>query len=481
MARRQSNADRALDYYAKAEAVASQAEEKTIPMINVLRGRAATYRQIGRGDDARGNLREAVGFIEGYRLNIDKGEQRSTFLDASHSVFDQLITLNEGAPELEREAFKFSELSRARALLDESTDKQSGSCLPLEVIQKALPVDMALVQYSVTNEGTSIFVVSHSDFSLARTSLTTKESDNLVRDYLTLLKSVNDADDFEELSEKARTLYTNLIEPVRSRVSGAKTICIVPDKALHFLPFAALIDSAEQYLIESVSLSYAPSASVLVSCLEEERKKPVPPSERMLAVGNPQFDTKEFSDLADLKDAAHEATESARFYDKTSTVLTGSQATKDRLLAEIKDADVTHLALHTLVKEGAPSLASLVLAGADNGLLTLDEVYKLSLPKTRLVVLSACQSGLGHYYRGEGMVSLVRPFIVSGVPTVVASLWQVESESSTDLMIDFHKARKLSNKGAAEALRSAQVKMATTGSYTHPYYWAPFIVVGSNN
>lgn len=481
VARRQSKVEPALEYYAKAEAVASQAQEKIIPMINVLRGRAATLLDAGRQDDARASLSQAVNYIEDYRSSIEKGEHRSSFLDASHAVFDQLITLYNAKPELGREAFEFSERSRARSLLDEATNKESGSSLPLDEIQKALPVEMAIVQYSVTNEGTTIFVISRDDFGIERSSLTTKESDELVRDYRILLKSVNDADDREELDEKAHTLYEYLIEPVKGRLSGATTICIVPDKALHFLPFAALKDSAGQYLIESVSLSYAPSATMLVSCLKEELKKPAPPSERILAVGNPLFDTKEFSDLPDLKDAAHEATASAKFYDSSSPVLIGKQATKERLLAEIKNADVMHLALHTLVKEGSPSLASMVLAGQGNGLLTLEEVYKLSLPRTRLVVMSACQSGLGHYYRGEGMVSLVRPFIVSGVPTVVATLWQVESQSSSDLMIDFHKARKLSKLGSAKALREAQVKMATTGSNTHPYYWAPFIVVGSYN
>ncbi|HJQ68044.1 MAG TPA: CHAT domain-containing protein [Blastocatellia bacterium] len=481
VARRQSNTERSLEYYAKAEAVASQAEEKSIPMINVFRGRAATYKQVEQHEDARASLKEAVDYIERYRFSLEKGEQRSYFLDASHAVFDQLITLHQGSPELDRVGFKFTEQSRARGLLEEATDKGSGSSAPLDEIQRALPAGLALVEYSVTNEGTSIFVVGRDHFSLARSRLTIKESDDLVRDYLALLKKNSDSDDIEELSEKARTLYTNLIEPVREQLSGATAVCVVPDKALHFLPFAALIDPDGLYLIESLSISYAPSASVLVECLNEQIKKPAPVNERILAVGNPQFDTEEFSELPDLKEAAQEASALAKLYGNQSTALTGAQATKKRLLAEIKNADVIHLALHTLVKEGAPSLASLVLAGRDDGLLTLEEVYKLSLPRTRLVVMSACQSGLGHYYRGEGMVSLVRPFIVTGVPTVVASLWQVESQSSTELMIDFHRARKLSKLGAADALRQAQVKMATKGSYTHPYFWAPFIVVGSSN
>ena len=113
----------------------------------------------------------------------------------------------------------------------------------------------------------------------------------------------------------------------------------------------------------------------------------------------------------------------------------------------------------------------------NDGLLYLNELYGMRLPRTRLVVLSACQSGLGQYYRGEGIVSLVRPFLAAGAPTVVASLWPVDSKATSDLMIEFHRQRKLAvGINTAEALRKAQTELSRT--YEHPFYWAPFIVVG---
>ena len=113
-------------------------------------------------------------------------------------------------------------------------------------------------------------------------------------------------------------------------------------------------------------------------------------------------------------------------------------------------------------------------------LLYLDDIYKAKLARTKLVVLSACQTGLGQYFRGEGIVSLVRPFLAMRVPTVVASLWSVESQATADLMIDFHKQRKRGQVGAGDALRQAQISMLRTASFGHPYYWAPFIAVGAN-
>jgi CHAT domain-containing protein len=161
--------------------------------------------------------------------------------------------------------------------------------------------------------------------------------------------------------------------------------------------------------------------------------------------------------------------------------------------AALKDCDVAHFAVHCLVEEKSPWLAALVLAGetrsqnasgqssTDNGLLFLNEVYNTDLQRTRLVVLSACQSGLGRYYKGEGIVSLVRPFLALRVPTVVASLWSVDSKATATLMVEFHRNRKTGFPGAGDALRAAQIKMAGSTLYHHPYYWAPFIAVGSND
>jgi CHAT domain-containing protein len=117
--------------------------------------------------------------------------------------------------------------------------------------------------------------------------------------------------------------------------------------------------------------------------------------------------------------------------------------------------------------------------GDDDGVLSLNEVYGLRLPNTHMVVLSACQSGLGQYYRGEGIVSLIHPLLSAGVSTVVASLWPVESEPTSELMRVFHKARTERLMNSGDALREAQLHMIRTG-HDHPYDWASFVVVGGN-
>jgi CHAT domain-containing protein len=227
-----------------------------------------------------------------------------------------------------------------------------------------------------------------------------------------------------------------------------------------------------------------PSASTLAYCLKQAQQKSAVADEKLLVIGNPLFSREHFTDLLPLPEAEHEARGSAEFYAHPA-ILTGANATKAQTLAELMNCDVAHFSTHCLVKEKTPWLAALVLARAsenpDDELLRLNEFNKIGLLRARLVILSACQSGLGQYYRGEGIVSLVRPFLARSVPSVVASLWPVDSQATATLMIDFHRARKQNGRLAADALRDAQMQMIQSASFNHPYYWAPFVVVGSNN
>jgi CHAT domain-containing protein len=108
------------------------------------------------------------------------------------------------------------------------------------------------------------------------------------------------------------------------------------------------------------------------------------------------------------------------------------------------------------------------------------EIYSLKLPRTRLALLSACQTGIEQQYDAEGAVGAARPFFVAGVPVVVASLWAVDSDASAALMIDLHKHRTRDERPVTQALRLAKLDMlhGQDPRYRHPYYWAPFVVVG---
>jgi CHAT domain-containing protein len=153
------------------------------------------------------------------------------------------------------------------------------------------------------------------------------------------------------------------------------------------------------------------------------------------------------------------------------------------------EADVIHLATHAVANERSPLLSTLLLTPAavgqnkqseTEGALRAFEIYQLRQPRARLVVLSACQTGIERAYRGEGAVGFARPFIAVGVPLVVASLWPVDSDATAELMISFHALRKQCHLPTVEALRDAQLQMIAkqkSGSEAN-YGWAAFSVIG---
>jgi len=126
-------------------------------------------------------------------------------------------------------------------------------------------------------------------------------------------------------------------------------------------------------------------------------------------------------------------------------------------------------------------MSKLVLAKqTGSGDLTLGELVDMKLPRTKLVVLSACETSGQDYYNGEGLIGIARTFLRTGIPLVVASQWSVESESTAQLMLKFHRYRKLPGVSSLAALRKAQLELLEdpNGLYSDPYYWAAFTTVG---
>jgi CHAT domain-containing protein len=331
---------------------------------------------------------------------------------------------------------------------------------------------------------------------VAKSPATTDELDRLVSDYLEQLKEGAGVD---ELADQEKSLYQLLIEPAEGIIQPGVKLCIVPDKALHLLPFAPLMDQAGHYLIAKCAITYSPSASVLIRCIREAKRKSMQPGNKTLIVGDPSFDRDRFPRLANLSSARDEATAIRSFY-PGSKLLVGDEATKTVVRSELKSCQIFHFAGHCVIDERSPWQAALLLAkpripddthgvqltNSQTGmtdqdeLLYLQEAYELEMPHLKLAVLSACESGLGRFYRGEGIVSLVRPFIAARVPTVVATLWAVESQSTDEFMEMFHRLRSSGAISTGDALRQTQLKIVEQNPDRSPYYWAAFIVEGSD-
>jgi CHAT domain-containing protein len=257
-------------------------------------------------------------------------------------------------------------------------------------------------------------------------------------------------------------------------LDGAKQICVVPDKSLHQLAFASLVSPAGKYLLEDFALFYAPSASVLVSATENARRKERGGNESLLSIGNPDFNREDNPLLPDLRDAEAEAKTIARGYSK-STELFGDAATKDKFLRNFAAVEVIHFAGHFLANRQSPGNSKLLFAGGE---LRSSELVTYKLPRAKLVVLSACETGFERYDKSEGAIGSARTFLALGAPLVVATQWKVDSGPTKDLMIAFHRNRKEKQLPSAESLRRAQLELLSRDETTAPFYWAAFSLSG---
>lgn len=446
---------------------------------------------------AQQEVESTLDLFEKYRSKIVEEENKFDFFDAEQNVYDAVIQYEYSLNRNSVAAFDLSERSRARSLLDlagenipnktysnHNTQSEPVSLPPLSSVEikQRMPEQAQILQYSVLPEKTLIWIVSGSDIQSFEQVINAKDLRDKVSRYLQFLTSPS-LDNEVELNRASVEFYDLLIKPVEAVLDRKKQLCIVPDKALNYLPYGAFVSSSSgKYVADEFVLTRSPSATLFIISSESARDKDTSVAENFLIVGNPRFDRAAFPMLADLPSAKTESEEIARLY-KASPPLTEDKALKIRVVTEMEKADVVHLALHAVVNEHSPLRSKLVFAkdrsseGADT--LEISEIYNLSLPQTKLVVLSACQSGAGRYYDGEGMIGISRPFIAKGVPLVVASLWPVDSGATAVLMINFHKRRQ-SGRSTADALAFAQQEMlhGSDSRYRHPYFWAPFVTVG---
>lgn len=461
------------------------------------KGRLLCYLKQNNHKQASAELNTALTMVDNNRSKILEGDNRNKFFDIEQSIYDLAI---EYAYETQKDgvkAFTYSEASRARSLLDlmlRENEKQTNveqnpgpvfAPFSLSEIKQKLPEANQIVEYTVLESKILIWVIDRNDAQVKESRISRAELESRVGNYL---RSIADPKS-EDVSRQGKELFDLLIKPVAKLLDSEKQLNIIPDKILNSLPFDSLVStSSGRFLIEDYSLSYAPSASVLVLASAKAGTIDTNYAEHILAVGNPTFDQERYGLLANLKDAAKEAGQVKQSY-KRGTVLIGPAATKRNILTELPKSDVAHFALHSIEEPHDEMHSRLVLArdqngsgpGASEDVLEAREIYEMRLPATRLVILSACQTGTGRYYRGEGTFSVARAFMASGVPVVVASLWAVDSEATAELMINLHQIRKQQRLPTAEALRRAQLRILQGNErFRHPYYWAAFLVYGGS-
>lgn len=470
--------------------------------LEARRGKLLAYEALGDDAAAGRELEVLLARLEEYRGKILEVRSRDSFFDAGQSVYDAAADFAYARRKDPRAAFEFAERSHARTLLDllrsqaVAVEGLAGrdvrlalttEPLGLEEIRGRMPERAKIVQYHVLEDKLLVWLVSRGEFESRDVPVRRGDLEAKVRTYVRLVRGGGDE---AAASAAAKELYGLLIAPVESLLGPDAQLCVVADKALHNLPFAALVSPATgRYLAEEHTLIHAPSASVFVVVSEAARLKPRGAGETLLIAGDPDFDREEFRDLPALPSSEREAREVADLYG--ARPLLGARASEGEVTRGMRGAEVIQLASHYVIDAGTPMRSRLLLAHArrpdaavgeaGDGVLQAFEVYRLKLPRARLVVLSACQTGGDRVYRGEGAVGIARPFIAAGASLVVASLWPAESGPTADLFISLHRRRKLDGLPTAEAFRRAQLDMlrGPDPRNRQPRHWAAFTITGA--
>jgi CHAT domain-containing protein len=335
-----------------------------------------------------------------------------------------------------------------------------------------------------------------------------------------------------------RALDKVLMQPIRAQLGNTKNILLSPDGQLNLIPFAALVDENEQYLVENYRITYLTTGRDLLRLSIDS-----PAQRSPVVVANPDYDNadrvaessaqpapanhRRSADINNLKfdplpGTAAEVEAIAPLL-PNPTVLTLSQATENAV-KQVQSPSILHIATHgfflkvDLVAPTANSLNSsdreaaralievrplpgatprtperqenpllrsglafagvnLRRSGDEDGVLTALEMANLNLRGTKLVVLSACETGLGEIANGEGVYGLRRALVMAGAESQAISLWKVSDEGTKDLMVKYYQ-RLLRGEGRSEALRQVQLEMLNGQKYAHPFFWAAFIPSG---
>jgi CHAT domain-containing protein len=334
--------------------------------------------------------------------------------------------------------------------------------LTLKQVQGLLDPGVTMLEYFVTEQAVLLWAVEKDQVQFINIPLGRKE---LAAKVGALRESVAEQSDKDKYRALSQELYRLLLAPARQYIRG-KELLIIPHDVLHYVPFQALIAPSGRYLIEDYALEYLSSASLMQFTKEKKHAS----RETVLALGNPNLGDEAFN----LRFAEREAKEIAAVYTKSS-ILLREQATKAKAISLSPANDILHFAVHAEFNEDDPTSSALLLArdGNEDGKWKVSEIFSLNL-KADLVVLSACETGLGKISNGDEIVGLTRAFIYAGTPSVITTLWKVNDRASFELMKEFYLQLKTQKKSAA--LRQAQLK--TMKEFPEPFFWAAFGLTG---
>jgi len=251
-------------------------------------------------------------------------------------------------------------------------------------------------------------------------------------------------------------LYQELFASIRQKIKG-RDLVIVPHELLHYVPFHALFDG-DRYLIDSFTVSYAPSASIFAQCRRKHANKAGP----CLLMGIPDAQTP----------CIYEELQSVARIVPHAEMFLGRNASEAVLREKGPKSRLIHIATHGFFRRDAPMLSGIRLGDT---FLTLTDLYQLRLNADQ-VTLSGCSTGLNVIAPGDELIGLMRGLLFAGARSLLLTLWDVNDSTTAEFMKAFY-GRCFNHMDAASALQGAMQELRER--HPHPYYWAPFSLVGN--
>jgi CHAT domain-containing protein/Tfp pilus assembly protein PilF len=461
----------------------------------ILVGMAENYKI--RGDYARSieYNEKGLNIIEGLRSTLHNASERSNYLARERYAFEDVIHMlaeqhqKDPGKGYDLLAFEYAQRCKSRSFLEQT---KGSDPVNLEQVQHAgLDKNSVILEYSLGDSSSVLWVITPNAYQMIQLPDRKTLEDQVETFRFALMNP--DRDNLTFLQQAGYSLYKYLIAPAEPFLSRKSQVVILPDGILHYIPFEVLITKESEagkelpysklpYLGIKYPLSYGQSASAYVSMIAGRNNSTRKQNQikGLVAFGDPMYEGK----YKRLEYSGEEVEKIASLFpgDQVS-IFMRETASEDQIKCKngLSEYKYIHFATHGILDEQNPGRSGLVLSqvedSPEDGILRADEIAALDL-NADLVVLSACQTGVGKMIRGEGMIGLSRSFIYAGAPAVVVSLWSVSDQSTSLLIQRFYENLVDENLSKAEALQQARISLLKDEQYAHPFFWAPFVLSG---
>lgn len=349
---------------------------------------------------------------------------------------------------------------------------QTQKMFTLDGFVQKLKKKQCIIKYVIAEENIYAFIITSKTIDLIEVG-SKKELNKKIDALISKLTQINS----KSYKDLAKDLYTILLPKHIIESSKKLDLIFIQDDVLNFVPMEILLDSKSNYLIQSHSISYAPSLLLWEEQLNVKKSK-----NNKLGIFVPSYakrskDKSKRNDNTALLGANSEAIAIGNLFN--SDIYSEEKATKQQFIKNAKSYNILHLAMHSNINDTAAEFSNLSFSTSEDDKLFISELYNIPL-NADLAVLSACNTGSGTLHKGEGLTNVSKAFTYAGVPSIVMSLWEVPDKETSQIMVAFYKNLKEGHP-KNEALRLAKINYLNTvdeEALKHPFYWAGFVISG---